>query len=500
MPARTAPHRRPRGLPVLLAFCLGLAAPLAHAFPVTLSVRVVEYFNVYLGHYFMTANDREMQDIAEGKAGPGWVPTGFTFDAKPVDGCWVDCGVPVTRFYGTPGLGPNSHFYTADPAEAQGLGVPGSGWTYEEVAFHTELPDAAGNCREGLVPVYRLYNNRWMYNDSNHRYVTTEEQRQRMRGLGWVDEGVRFCAMGASDGPIKSFRFQTDYVPKILPSAECEDESVNLGSCVAVNNLPPPTIAYATVQPAIADPEFTAVTGLSFPVYYVTLTGDAAAVAYPFVQGRYASLGLHVDTLERGPSSYSSLNPLYQMRTTLAPGAFDDRFFPWHRTESPAELRIRFDLHVKRISTTPGSAAYGHPTVEFIDRTSGHHVYFTVGTYGTLDFGQDYLAPDVATGKVIVGTTFRPTTPYGRSPGEASIPTPAPYVSAAVEGTGGHFEFRMDRAEFQNVIDAARQVDPALSRSPDDYLVDNFHFNNEVYGDGEIGLHLENFSLALVRR
>jgi len=36
------------------------------------------------------------------------------------------------------------------------------------------------------------------------------------------------------------------------------------------------------------------------------------------------------------------------------------------------------------------SYAYGHPTIEFIDSTSGQHLYFTVLAYG-IDNGGDYL-------------------------------------------------------------------------------------------------------------
>ena len=48
--------------------------------------------------------------------------------------------------------------------------------------------------------------------------------------------------------------------------------------------------------------------------------------------------------------------------------------------------------------------------------------------------------------------------------------------------------------------DAARTVDGALSANPADYLLDNYHFNNEVYGDGEIGMNLGGFRLEIVRR
>jgi hypothetical protein len=167
------------------------------------------------------------------------------------------------------------------------------------------------------------------------------------------------------------------------------------------------------------------------------------------------------------------------------------------------QLAVTFTLNLKSIATRGGgSAAYGHPTIEFIDQRSGHHVYFTVMTYGTPPAvpAGDYLAPDVSTGKVIVGTTFRNGSPFGRSFGLPTLAIASGFVSPSASGSGGTFEFRMDRSEFQKVLDAARTVDPSLSASPADYLVDNFHFNNEVYGDGEIGLNLGRFLLQLLRR
>jgi hypothetical protein len=58
----------------------------------------------------------------------------------------------------------------------------------------------------------------------------------------------------------------------------------------------------------------------------------------------------------------------------------------------------------------------------------------------------------------------------------------------------------MNREEFQRVVDAGRTVDSALSSLPADYLVDHFRFNNEVFGDGEIGLNLDSYTLDLLRR
>lgn len=504
--------RRPRsGLisAVLSIACCILPSPAA-AFPLLAWTQpVIEYFNVGLGHYFLATNPNEMAAIDAGSAGPGWVRTGFSFDAYPVTlppGTYCgrpDCGIPVSRFYGTPGLGPSSHFYTANPVEAQFLQRPGSGWSFEHLEFSIPVPDAAGQCAAGLVPVHRVYNNRWMYNDSNHRFVADRAQRDRMLARGWIDEGVAFCAYGASEVPIKSFLVAIDLDRKVLPSSQCEDERLNLGPCMALNNLPVPR-ALADVGESPPH-EFFARTGMSSLLNYV-VEGSAprAAVENVFVQSGTGfgtrAFGIHVDTRDRGDALLSSVNPLYQLQTTVAPGAFDTRFFPWAPAEDAVQLKASYVVNVKRLEVRNAqSHAFGHPTLEFMDRRSGRNLYFTALTYGTVD-ANDLLVVDGTTGKVIVGTTLRAASPYLRNFGLPSLYTAPGFVAPNSWGWGGPFEFRMDRDEFQRVLDAARTLDPALSADPADYLLDNFHFNNEVFGDGEIGLNLADFKVELVRR
>ena len=155
-------------------------------------VAVVEYFNVNLRHYFITANPAEMASIESGGAGPGWQRTGYGFHAY-VPEAGVPVGArPVCRFYGTPGVGPNSHFYTADADECAAV-KRDSGWTYEGTAFYVMLPNA-GQCAGASPPVFRAYNNRYAQNDSNHRYATDYVLLQGLQPQGWTIEGMVFCA------------------------------------------------------------------------------------------------------------------------------------------------------------------------------------------------------------------------------------------------------------------------------------------------------------------
>ncbi len=150
---------------------------------------VYEFYNTGLKHYFRTSSATEAAGIDRGSAGPGWVRTGDNFYAY-VAGT-ASPGSDVCRFYT---FGANSHFYTAFASECASLKAPNSGWTYEGLSFRIPLP-AASSCAAGTLPVYRLYNNRFAFNDSNHRFTTVFANIAPMRAQGWIYEGVAFCAL-----------------------------------------------------------------------------------------------------------------------------------------------------------------------------------------------------------------------------------------------------------------------------------------------------------------
>lgn len=486
--------------------CVLAGARFAAAFPsVNTPTSAVEYYNVHTGHYFITANGLEKQGIEAGNAGPGWVRTGYGFGVYSLPlvstGCPGGCGEPVRRFYGP---SPNSHFFTINRQEAAILEQPGTGWIPEGEAFNAKPLDSLGSCA-AYTPVYRLYNNRFAQNDSNHRFITSASERDRMVSLGWVDEGVAFCAYGEVDVALKSFAFNPALSDgKILPSDACEDESRNLGACMAFNNLTPPT---KRIFATLLDGEmalYSRYTGLlAVDTFIASALATPVAATTVFVQQNgSAQFGIHVDTIQRGPAVFTSVNPLYQFRTSVDANGADNRLFPFaNQLGLETQISVSFFIAVKKLETrNSASHAYGHPTLEFIDQRSGRHVYFTALVYGTV-LANDYLAPDVATGKVIVGTVLRPGSLYIRSVGRDYFPTPSPgFNPAASNGEGGYFELRMNRDEFRNVLVSARTIYPDLSPEPGNYMLDNYHFNNEVYGDGEIGLNLEGFKLDLLLR
>jgi hypothetical protein len=168
-------------------------------------VVVVEFYNAGLDHYFISADPAEIAVLDGGAFGGAWKRTGGTFPAWDVVGAPAGT-VPVCRFFGTDRyradgsrIGPNSHFYTADPNECAFVktawqsvasdGVSYPAWTFESNAFAVKLP-IGGACPTGTQPLYRSYNN-GARGDPNHRYSTRADLLQAM--AGWVFEGLVMC-------------------------------------------------------------------------------------------------------------------------------------------------------------------------------------------------------------------------------------------------------------------------------------------------------------------
>ncbi len=168
----------------LVAIAVLLAAGSAHAGLAT----AIEFYNASLRHYFLTANPAEAAMLDAGTTVKGWKRTGgqFTVFTEPAEGLSAVC-----RFFGTPNVGPNSHFYTADAAEcAKVKTLPA--WTFEEVSFYIPMP-ANGSCG-GNWPVYRSYYSDNI-SDANHRFTQDLTAHVRMpQRRGDVLEGIVMCA------------------------------------------------------------------------------------------------------------------------------------------------------------------------------------------------------------------------------------------------------------------------------------------------------------------
>ena len=163
--------------------------------PASSETVAVEFFNTFLGHYFMAAGQDEIAGIRNGNAGPGWVETGQSFKvygSMPPDTAF-SAVAPVCRFYGVPAGGPNSHFFTASPSECE-IVKASRGWFYEGIGFYILPVSSSLQCPAGYLAVNRAYNNGAARNDSNHRFTTSDSTIREMGRNGWAVEGSVMCA------------------------------------------------------------------------------------------------------------------------------------------------------------------------------------------------------------------------------------------------------------------------------------------------------------------
>ena len=150
---------------------------------------VIEFYNASLNHYFITAFPEEATMLDQGVVVPGWTRTGVQWQA------WATAidnpsAVPVCRFYGSP-IGPNSHFYTADPAECAFV-KQDAAWRFEAIAFYIDTPQN-GNCGADTTPVYRSFAPGTGLTDMNHRYLVDMTMHEHMAASS-ILEGVVMCS------------------------------------------------------------------------------------------------------------------------------------------------------------------------------------------------------------------------------------------------------------------------------------------------------------------
>jgi hypothetical protein len=366
-----------------------------------------------------------------------------------------------------------------------------------------------------------LYNNRAEFSDTTHRYTPDPVVRQALIKQGWIDEGAALCTMLWSYSPLASYEMSAT---KVLPSAQCEDESQNLGACVALNQAPvmPVTVPSNTQLPPYIRgpidnpmplgrlprfatiPEGDIVTPVKSPLLseitshsFVQLT--PGLVSYPFV-------GVYVNSRDRTSSPqfpYMSINPLYQFVTTPpARNDADKRVMPW-RDDIVRILELSFSLDITFVRRADeGSHAISHPTLELIDTRSRRNIYITLAGAQTVPLPQreseDYFAADVGTGKVIVSTSFRDNPSFGERVRGTSIFCTATATSHQCDQPSiSSFTFRLRPADITYVIAKARKLDPSLSANIADYAIDNFSFNNELYGNAELAAGLTGYKLAI---
>jgi len=147
--------------------------------------QAVEFFDSQTRHFFVTASTAEIAALDAGAFGGAWQRTGQTFN--------VGGTTAVCRFYGMPPRGPDSHFFTVDPAECSFVMTQFAAWTFEGHAFAMTAA-VNGQCPQGLVPVNRFFSNPQASGDINHRFTVTQQAFDQTLAMGWVNEGVAMCA------------------------------------------------------------------------------------------------------------------------------------------------------------------------------------------------------------------------------------------------------------------------------------------------------------------
>ena len=173
--------------------------------PPVVIVRVDEFYHAGLRHYYITADDAEKQALDSGVY-PGWQRTAESFKAYAASSRAGGSVNPVCQFYSPPliylygvtepdEVGADSHFFSADASECMAVFREWWwfwGWPQDNV-FQIDRPDPkSGACPVGTIPVYRLWNQRV---DSNHRFTTSAAIRAQTLAAGYLDEGVRMCAL-----------------------------------------------------------------------------------------------------------------------------------------------------------------------------------------------------------------------------------------------------------------------------------------------------------------
>ncbi|HEX6136352.1 MAG TPA: hypothetical protein VF059_01745 [Casimicrobiaceae bacterium] len=149
----------------------------------------IEYYNPSLDHYFMTADPREIAILDE-QVIPGWMRTGYPFK---VDAPGNAAGIAACRFFGVPGVGPNTHFFSILANECNLL-MNNPLWLFEGFVFRVDAPNDLGACPANRVPVIRMYNN-GKGGQTNHRYLTSHSEIGQMLREGWIVEGLVFCSL-----------------------------------------------------------------------------------------------------------------------------------------------------------------------------------------------------------------------------------------------------------------------------------------------------------------
>ena len=146
------------------------------------TVDVIEFYNATLDHYFITWIAAEIANLDAGVTPTRWTRTGGTFKAYVTA---LPGTSQVCRLYIPPVAG-DSHFFGRGPDECFTSQQAHPDFVLEDPRYMQVFMPVTGSCPSGTQPVYRLFNGR---RDTNHRYVTDRNIREKMVAAGWLAEG-----------------------------------------------------------------------------------------------------------------------------------------------------------------------------------------------------------------------------------------------------------------------------------------------------------------------
>jgi len=150
--------------------------------------RVVEYYHAGLDHFFMTADPVEIAALDTGQL-HGWQRTGMGFNVVAGSASTATGTSMVCRYYGRPGAGVDSHFYSASPEECAAVGRnwPEQWMLESSNVFRVYMPSmTTGACPAGTLPIFRAWNQR---SDANHRFTMDPNTQTMMTARGHAAEG-----------------------------------------------------------------------------------------------------------------------------------------------------------------------------------------------------------------------------------------------------------------------------------------------------------------------
>lgn len=174
------------------------AALVASPSAADVQAKVVEFYNVPLDAYFITARVDEqimLDRVADFRR------TGMSFVAAPAFQPAPPDYISVCRFFiSTDSPFVRSHFYgrgDTDCADLLSRSVFPVGFIYEGEDFKTPMPINAA-CSAPATPIYRSFRAAANGKTSNHRYSASIADHTAAQRAGYVDEGTAFCVTGAS--------------------------------------------------------------------------------------------------------------------------------------------------------------------------------------------------------------------------------------------------------------------------------------------------------------